>query len=105
MTTTVKNNDEVKAEIQALKDCKPKVRKRNYFGDSLHDAIDAQIQVLSEDMNEDEIYGEWEDPDDPEAMQNERDAALDAFAWMNGTERLDAEHESLAAGWLEIGLG
>lgn len=99
-----KTNNEITAEIQALKGCKPKVRKRNFFGDDLHSAIDTQIRVLEQGLSEDEIYDQYSDPDDPDD-RHELDAALDALAWMNGEEREDAEHESLAGGWLDIGLG
>lgn len=99
-----KTDNEIKAEIQALKNCKPKVRKRNYFGDDLHEAINIQIRVLEQGLTEDEIYDQYSDPDN-EDDRHGLDAALDALAWMNGDEREDAEHDSLAAGWIDIGLG
>ena len=99
-----KTGDEIKTEIQALKDAKPKVRRRNHFGDDLHEAIDAQIEVLRDGLDEGQVYDTFEDPDDPDD-RNQLDAALDALAWMEGEEREDAEFESLAAGWVNIGLG
>ena len=100
-----KTQGKITAEIEALEACKPKVRKSNFFGDNLHSAIDAQIKVLTEHMSEDEIYDEWEDPDDHDHNRNIIDSALDALAWREGEDRPDAERESLEAGWLDIGLG
>lgn len=99
-----KTKEEVKAEIQALRDAIPKTRRTNYFGDNLHDAIRAQIAVLEDDLDEGAIYDDFSDAENEED-RNELDAALDALAWREGEEREDAEHNSLAAGWLDIGLG
>lgn len=98
-----RTKEEVKAEIAALKAAKSKVRKTNHFGDNLHDAIDAQVVVLENGLTEDEVRDRFEDEDDPD-NRNELDAALDAFFWMEGEEREYAEHDSLAAGWVDIGL-
>lgn len=88
---------EIRAEITALKAAKPRVRERNIFGDSLHDAIDAQIVVLENGLTEDEIYERF-------SNRSELDGALDALAWEYGEEREFADSESLAAGWLAFGL-
>ena len=75
-----------KAEIKALEDIKPKVRKMSGFGDDNHSKIDAEIAVLKEDLDEDAIYDRW--PADDEGGDNpaELDSALGARRWMDGEE-------------------
>jgi hypothetical protein len=76
--------DEVKTEIARLKEMKPKVRRKTAFGDDNWEKIDAQIRVLEESMDEDEIYAAWSDDNDPEHNQDLIHNALDARQWMEG---------------------
>lgn len=92
-----KTSEQIKTEIDALQAAKPFVRKRNFWGDNLHTAIDAQINVLVSNIGEDEIYNRYKDG-------STQDAALDALHWRDGELRDDDEFEGLAEGWLDIGL-
>jgi hypothetical protein len=93
---TPKTPDEIKAEVAKLREMKPRVRHRTSFGDDNWAAIDAQIKVLEEGMDEDEIYDEWPEG---ERDMHERDSALEALAWKNGEE---TEDETPSAGWQSL---
>ncbi len=56
------------------------------FGDSHHDAIDAQIEVLKGRLDNDAIYDRyWGDPESGDEMPEDvLIAALDAMGWMDG---------------------
>lgn len=45
----------IAAEVATLKAMKPKVKRYTFFGDDNHAAIDAQIQVLEQNLSDDEI--------------------------------------------------
>lgn len=72
---------EIKAEIDKLKKIKPSVRLASKFGDNHHDAIDAQIIVLEDSLDDGEIYDLYENG--PENVLN---AALDAMHWVEGDD-------------------
>ena len=72
---------EVEAEIKKLKEMKPKVRETSYFGDNHHDAIDAQIEALEDDLDTDDCYDREENGD---WAENVRSAAVDAIDWRDG---------------------
>lgn len=79
--------DQIEKEIQTLKEMMPNVRKTSMFGDNHHDAIDAQVEVLKEDLDEDEIdqrYGGTDDETSAEKPLNVLESALDAFNWLSG---------------------
>jgi ArsR family metal-binding transcriptional regulator len=78
----MRTNDEINAEIAALKELKPRVRRTTAFGDDNHAAIDAQIQALTDRMDEDGLYDSWPEEEGDECR--ERDCARDAVDWMNG---------------------
>ncbi len=86
------NDEQIKAEIAALKEIKPRVRKTSTFGDNHHDAIDAQIEVLENRWDDDQIEENY--PDEG----NVRDAAFDARNWLQG----DGDSESIAADWKSL---
>lgn len=87
---TKKTEKEIAAEVKALREMKPRVRKFTAFGDNNHDAIDVQIHVLEHEMDEDEVYGHgW--------STDQESNAMDAVAWRNG----DAE-ESLVDSWKSL---
>lgn len=72
---------EVNEEIIKLEEMKPGVRETSAFGDNHHDAIDAQIDVLEDNLTNDEIFdredcGDW--------AENVRMAATDARDWFDG---------------------
>ena len=73
------SKEEVDKMIADLKEIKPKVRKTSMFGDNHHNAIDAQIRVLEEDLDEEDINDEvWED--------NVVESAMAAREWLDGEE-------------------
>ncbi len=73
----VPTKKQIEAEIKKLRDLAPRIRQVSGFGDSNRAAIEAQIKVLAEDMDEDAIYRlGW-----PEHTLM---AALDAAQWLIG---------------------
>lgn len=89
-----KTTDQIAAEIAALKAVKPTVRKFNSFGDSNHEAIDAQIAVLTDGMNVDQIYDAWGDESAEEFSQDLLDSALSARDWVISGDALSAPSPS-----------
>lgn len=75
----------IEQEIEALVKMKPTVLRRSGFGDDHHAAIEAQIEVLRERMDQDDVDDNYADAED-----NVRSSVQDAFAWLQG------EHESEA---------
>lgn len=80
---------QVKAEVAKLRKMKPKVLSRSQFGDDHHEAIDAQIEVLEEGLENGEIYDRFE-----EGPENILTAALDAMGWMDGGSYGDGDKPS-----------
>lgn len=87
----IPTEDEIEKELEGLRQIKPKLPRTNYFKENIHDAVDAQIDVLEERMEEDdeidENFGDAED--------NVRSSAQDACAWLKG----EHETDSLVADW------
>jgi|SRR5882672_9383396 len=72
---------EAQTEAIKLKTIKPHVRETTAFGDNNHDAIDAQIEALENEMSEYEIHERFDDEGESVMF-----AALDARTWMDGKE-------------------
>lgn len=89
------SREEISKEIEQLKQMKPNVRNKSMFGDDHHEAIDAQIEVLKERLDTDEIYDQFEDGE-----SNVLDSAVAAREWMDG-ENDDAP----SVGWKELLIG
>jgi hypothetical protein len=90
---------EVADEIKALENVKQRVRPRTYFGDDNLSAIEAQIDVLSEGMDNDEIFDK---EDDGEWSCYQRESAEQALEWLEGADLEDGstpskQWESIAA--------
>ena len=83
----MKTKDEIKSEIAKLREIKPKVIRKSRFGDDNWKALEAQIRVLEEGLNEEQIWSVW--PDDKEDGYA-RDSALEAMEWMNGESEIDS---------------
>ncbi len=65
----------IRQEIKALKAVKPKVIRYNALGGDNHKAIDAQIEVLENNLKQDDVYDRiWE-----ETVET---AALGAVEWL-----------------------
>jgi hypothetical protein len=92
---------EIKAEIEKLREIKPTIPRESKFGDNYHDAIDAQIEVLEKGVSAEAIGDRADDArTDEEALWTEdvRDAALDAAEWREG----DSDFVSLADNWKDL---
>ncbi len=79
--------EQIKKEIKALEEMQPKVKRFSSFGDDNHEAIDAQLDVLKNDLTDDEIDEQYEN--------HERSNAQDARLWLDG----DGDPESPSEGW------
>jgi hypothetical protein len=90
------NQQQINAEIAALKEVKPRVRQFSAFGDDHHRAIDAQITVLEDGMDE---VGVCDGAEDAEESDNVLEAGLDAVRWRDGESEQapSAEWEELAS--------
>lgn len=73
--------EEIEAEIEALEEIKPKVPESSHFGDDNWASIDAQIEVLRGEIDENdfEIF-----VDDGDWSEHIRDEAQYAYDWMTG---------------------
>lgn len=83
----MKSNEEIQVAIAKLKAIRPKVLPRTVFDDDNLEALDAQIQVLEELMDVDDIWDEWWEEEKEEYVRN---AALEADAWINDEEEAPA---------------
>lgn len=90
--------EQIDAEINALKTMKPNVLEESTFGDNHHDAIEAQLAVLAKRMRFDEIYDVYGDENSDEFASNVLDAAIDARNWLDG----DSDDGAPSAGWVEL---
>lgn len=87
MATRTRNEDEIAAEIAALKACKTYAPKRSVFGENNHANIDLQITELEEEF--DQTSEEWN-----ELTPEEQMTVLDARDWADGHS-----DEAPSAGW------
>ena len=87
-----KTQAEIDKQVEALKAIRPKVRPHTAFGDSNLDGSDAQIKVLEEDMDDDEVWNEW--PGE-ESDMNIRMSADEAVNWRDG----ESDVVDLATEW------
>lgn len=98
----MKTKKEITSEVVALKKMKPNVRRMSVFGDDHHNAIDAQIEVLENNMSDGDIYDNFEpfneetDADDGRA-ENVLYAARQAYQWMH-----DEIEESPSEEWVSL---
>lgn len=90
----MKTDKQIQNEIKALKEIRPKVRPYSMFGDDNLAALDAQIKVLENDWDNNDIYNEYDHIDSSEYIL---DAAIAAREWINDEE--DSDCESLACEW------
>lgn len=88
----MRSQEEIQIEIGKLTELKPKIRHFSFFGDNNRNAVQAQIAVLTDDMDETEIYdmeGDW--------TQHEIDCALEARRWAD-----EEEDELPSSGWEDL---
>lgn len=88
----MRNKDEIAAEIEKLTAMKPNVRRSSAFGDDNRTAVQAQIDVLNDNMTNAQIYDRYEDG------SSELESAIQARMWIDG----DGMDESLSEDWLPL---
>jgi len=79
-----KTSEQIAAEIKSLSDLKPHIPSQSGFGDDNDGAINAQLEVLRDNLSFDDIDmkrddGEWDD--------YVYDSAFWALEWMNGNSK------------------
>ncbi len=76
----MKTQEQINEAIEILKENRKVCKSHNMFNESNHDKLDAQIRMLEENMDEDEIYEAFEDDEDGSAA-----AAAEQlyFDWVN----------------------
>jgi len=89
----MKTKKQIKKEIEALKTVRPKVRLHSMFGDDNLAALDAQIEVLENNWDGNDIYDKYDHADFSEYIL---ESALDARQWIDD---LLTEVDSLAEDW------
>lgn len=87
-----KTQKEVEEQIATLKEIRPKVRPHSTFGTSNLAQLDAQVDVLENLLDTDEIHDRYDRCGTEEETLS---AALDARQWIDG----ESEEDDLATGW------
>lgn len=97
----MKSRKQIEEEIIALEEIKPRVRRFSAFNDDHHAAIDAQIEVLRENLSEDDIFDRQDGASEDElfSADNEVDAAREAAFWRDDD---DYEDGSPSSQWEEL---
>ena len=90
----MKTKEQITKEIEALKTVRPNVRSTSIFGDDNLGGVDAQIDVLEDDMDDDDIYDRYDRTSSSEYIL---EAAVAAREWINDEE--DDDCEGLACEW------
>ena len=90
----MKTEKQIQKEIEALKAIQSNVRPTSMFGDDNLSSVGAQIVVLEEAMDEDDVYDRYDRTSSSEYIL---DAAMTAVDWMNDEE--DPDCEGLAWEW------
>ena len=88
----MKTKDGIELEIKLLKAIRPNVCPHSMFGDDNLAALDAQVEVLDEYLDSDEIYDRYDHVVSSEYIL---ESALDARDWMDD----DSREDSLANDW------
>lgn len=79
---------EIQKEIKVLTEMKPKVRRWTYFGDDNWAAIEAQIDVLTRNLSEDDVCDEYDEENEEEGKtEYSKESALHACQWLTGEEK------------------
>lgn len=88
-----KSQKEIEKKIEELKGLQDKIRPNDMFGGSNTDKLEAVIKALEDDMDEDDIYEEW-DVDEDDSLYDIMNIARNAVEWRDG----DSEDDP-AEGW------
>ncbi len=88
----MKTQKQIDEQIRLLKEARPKVVPYSIFGTDNLEGLDAQVRVLEEDMDSDDIWDRWDrDEEDMDVRSN----AEEALAWLND----ESENENLVDGF------
>jgi len=87
----MKSQAEIESQIKRLIAIRNKIKPFNIFGDSNLDKLDAQIRVLEENLDSEEVWDIWSSEEDEEV----RISAEEAVRWQND----ESDIEDLAADW------
>jgi hypothetical protein len=82
----MRTKEEINEQVKWLRENKHRIPVTNAFGDNHHDAIDAQIRVLEDEMDEDTVEHEfpYHDPETGEGYEdNVRENARQASDWLH----------------------
>ncbi len=82
---------EIEEELEALEELTNKVPPANAFGDDNQEAISAQIRVIRERMDFEDVIDEFEDEGDFILS-----SATDAWRWLH------QDDEAASEGWAEL---
>lgn len=88
----MKTQEEVARQITALKEVRPKVRPHSVFGTSNLAQLDAQVDVLENLLDNDDIHDQYDRSGTEEETLS---AALEARQWIEG----ESEEDDLATGY------
>jgi hypothetical protein len=97
--STLPTREQIVAEIEALENLKPRIRRFSAFGDDNWERIDAELWVLRECdalTDEDDICDEYDIDDDYDNFS----AACSALAWLKGEwNEKEQQAKSPSEGW------
>jgi hypothetical protein len=84
---------EINDEVDALREIKKLVPQYNFFGDSIWDQIDRQIEALVDEWTDDDAYDAIDEGD---ISQDEFDMVCEAIAWAEGAyEEYEEDGETI----------
>lgn len=96
---SMKTQEQVTAEIAALVAIKPRVPKHTALGDDNHAGIDAQVEVLTEGMDSNQVHQKFlYELDEPHTFFE----ALYACDWLHGDLTDGEEKEAPSVGWQSL---
>ncbi len=90
----MKTQEQVDEQIRLLKEARPKIVPQSMFGTDNLELLDAQIRVLEEGMDTDDIWDRW---DRDEEDMDIRSSADEALMWLE--DEGGAENENLVDGF------
>lgn len=88
----MKTQEEIKKEIEALKAIRPKVKPHSIFGDDNLAMLDAQVDVLENGLDPDDICDRY---DRAGASERVLEGALEADNWRDGNSEIDSLAEDM----------
>ncbi len=82
----MKTQEQIDEQIKLLKEARPKIVPTSMFGTDNLELLDAQVRVLEQDMDSDDIWDQWNrDEEDMDV----RSSAEEALAWLDDESESD----------------